>query len=223
MAMVSPVEGVTIPKGKIIGVVKDFHLSGLQTKVEPLVMFKRENSWLENIVVSYEPATRAEAVASIKSTWNELFPKYPLAYFQVSSLYKEVYKTERLQKNLILIFALIAVFICAMGVLGLSLMVAQRRFKEIGIRKVNGATISEILVMLNTDFLKWLFLAFVLATPLAYLAANKWLETFAYKIEIGIGMFILAGATVIMITVVTVSWHSYKAARVNPVKSLRTE
>ncbi|WP_396636665.1 ABC transporter permease [Maribacter sp. R77961] len=222
-ALLSPVEGVTIPKGKIIGVVKDFHLSGLQTKVEPLVMFKRENSWLENIVVSYEPATRAEAVASIKSTWNELFPKYPLAYFQVSSLYKEVYRTERLQKNLILIFALIAVFICAMGVLGLSLMVAQRRFKEIGIRKVNGATISEILVMLNTDFLKWLFLAFVLATPLAYLAANKWLETFAYKIEIGIGMFILAGATVIMITVVTVSWHSYKAARVNPVKSLRTE
>jgi putative ABC transport system permease protein len=212
-----------MPKGKIIGVVEDFHLSGLQTKVEPLVLFKRENSWLENIVISYEPTARAEAVASIKTTWYELFPKYPLTYYQVSSLYKEVYKTERLQKNLILIFALTAVFICAMGVLGLSLMVAQRRIKEIGIRKVNGATISEILIMLNTDFLKWLFLAFVLATPLAYLAANKWLETFAYKIEIGIGMFILAGTTVIIITVVTVSWHSYKAARVNPVKSLRTE
>ncbi|AZQ60181.1 FtsX-like permease family protein [Maribacter sp. MJ134] len=222
-ALISPVEGVTMPKGKIIGVVEDFHLSGLQTKVEPLVLFKRENSWLENIVISYEPTARAEAVASIKTTWNELFPKYPLTYYQVSSLYKEVYKTERLQKNLILIFALTAVFICAMGVLGLSLMVAQRRVKEIGIRKVNGATISEILVMLNTDFLKWLLLAFVLATPIAYFAASKWLEVFAYKIDIEIGMFLLAGGTVMAITIFTVSWHSYKAARVNPVTSLRTE
>ena len=88
---------------------------------------------------------------------------------------------------------------------------------------MSGATISEILVMLNTDFLKWLLLAFVLATPIAYLAASKWLEAFAYKIDIEIGMFLLAGGTVMAITIFTVSWHSYKAARVNPVKSLRTE
>jgi len=222
-ALLSPVASVTLPEGKIVGVVKDFHLSGLQTKVEPLTLFKRENSWLGNIVISYVPSLRAEAIANIQKAWTDLYPKYPLEYFQVSSLYKNVYKTERLQKNLILVFALIAVFVCAMGVLGLSLMVAQKRFKEIGIRKVNGATISEILIMLNTDFLKWLVIAFVLATPIAYLGANKWLEAFAYKIDIGIGMFLLAGGTVILITILTVSWHSYKAARVNPVKSLRTE
>jgi putative ABC transport system permease protein len=222
-ALISPVEGVQIPSGKIIGVVEDFHLSGVQTKVEPLALFKRENSWLENIVISYKPSVRKEAMANIQDTWKALFPSYPLQYFQVSSLYKNVYKTELLQKNLILIFALIAVFVCAMGVLGLSLMIAQKRFKEIGIRKVNGATISEILVLLNTDFLKWVILAFIFATPIAYLTANKWLEGFAYKIDLGLWIFPLAGGIIALITILTVSWHSFKAAKQNPIESLRAE
>lgn len=221
--LLSPVEGVQIPEGKIIGVVEDFHLSGVQTKVEPLALFKRKNSWLENIAISYNPTVRKEALANIQSTWEALFPSYPLQYFQVSSLYKNVYKTELLQRNLILIFALIAVFVCAMGVLGLSLMIAQKRFKEIGIRKVNGASISEIIVMLNTDFLKWVVLAFLFATPIAYLAANKWLEAFAYKIDLGLWIFPFAGGIVILITMLTVSWHSFKAAKQNPIDSLRTE
>jgi putative ABC transport system permease protein len=222
-ALISPVEGVVIPKGKIVGVIEDFHLSGLQTKVEPLALFKRENSWLENIAISYSPSSKREAIAAIQKTWTGMFPKYPLEYFEVNTLYQNEYKTELLQKNLILIFALIAVFVCAMGVLGLSLMISQRRFKEIGIRKVNGASISEILVLLNTDFLKWLLVAFVVAIPIAYIAANKWLEAFAYKIDIGLWMFLVAGGSVIVITMLTVSWHSFKAAKQNPVKSLRTE
>ena len=222
-ALISPVEGVQIPSGKIIGVVEDFHLSGVQTKVEPLALFKRENSWLENIAISYKPSLRKEAVANIQDTWEGLFPSYPLQYFEVSSLYKNVYKTELLQKNLILIFALIAVFVCAMGVLGLSILIAQKRFKEIGIRKVNGATISEILVLLNTDFLKWVILAFIFATPIAYLTANKWLEGFAYKIDLGLWIFPLAGGIIVLITMLTVSWHSFQAATANPVNSLRDE
>lgn len=222
-ALLSPVEGVPLPKGKIIGVVNDFHLSGLQTKVEPLVLFKREDSWIGNIVVAYNPALKTEALANITETWSDLFPKYPLEYTQVSSIYKNVYKTELLQKNLILIFALISIFICAMGLIGLSLLVSQRRFKEIGIRKVNGAKISEILFMLNKDFLIWLTVAFILATPLAFLAVTKWLEAFAYKIDISWWMFLLAGLITLIITISTVSWHSYKAAIQNPVKSLRTE
>ncbi|MFD0798911.1 ABC transporter permease [Maribacter chungangensis] len=222
-ALISPVEGVRIPSGKIIGVVEDFHLSGVQTKVEPLALFKRENSWLENIAISYRPSFRKEAMVNIQDTWKTLFPSYPFQYFEVSSLYKNVYKTELLQKKLILIFALIAVFVCAMGVLGLSLMIAQKRFKEIGIRKVNGASISEILVLLNTDFLKWVILAFVFATPIAYVTANKWLEGFAYKIDLGLWIFPLAGGIILLITMLTVSWHSIKAAKQNPIESLRTE
>jgi putative ABC transport system permease protein len=222
-ALISPVEGVVIPKGKIVGVVEDFHLSGLQTKVEPLALFKRENSWLENIAISYTPSSKVKAVAAIQKVWNEMFPKYPMEYFEVSTLYQNEYKTELLQKNLILIFALITMFVCAMGVLGLSLLVSQSRFKEIGIRKVNGASISEILVMLNSDFLKWVLVAFVVAMPIAYVAANKWLEAFAYKIDIGLWMFLMAGSFVMLITMLTVSWYSFKAAKQNPVKSLRTE
>jgi len=221
--LLSPVEGVYLPQGKIIGVVDDFHISGLQTKVEPLVLFKRENMWLGNIVLSYVPSLRAEAISNIQKTWSNLYPKYPLDFYQVSALYENVYKIERLQKKILMIFAFIAVFVCAMGVLGLSLMVAQKRFKEIGIRKVNGASIFEILVLLNVDFLKGLVLAFVMSTPIAYWAATKWLENFAYKINVGISMFLMAGGTVILITILTVSWHSYKAAKANPVKSLRTE
>lgn len=222
-ALISPVDNVVLPKGKIIGVVKDFHLSGLQTKVAPLVLFKRENNWLENIAISFNPALKTEAITTIKKTWEGMFPNYPLSYFPVSTLYKNVYKTELLQKNLILIFALIAILVSVVGVLGLSLMVVQRRFKEIGIRKVNGATISEILVLLNIDFLKWLLFAFILAVPLAYLSANKWLETFVYRIDLDIWMFFLAGGITIITTMLTISWSSFKAAKQNPVKSLRTE
>ena len=110
-----------------------------------------------------------------------------------------------------------------MGLIGLSLMVSRRRFKEIGIRKVNGAKISEILFLLNKDFLNWLAIAFVLATPFAFLAANKWLEAFAYKIPMSWWMFVSAGLITTFITIITVSWHSYKAAKQSPVKSLRTE
>lgn len=222
-ALISPVEFVFLPEGKIIGVVKDFHLSGLQTKVAPLVLFKRENSWLENIAISYDSLTKTAAITAIKKTWAQMFPNYPLSYYPVSSLYENVYKTELLQKNLILIFAFIAILVSAMGVLGLSLMVAQRRFKEIGIRKVNGATISEILLLLNRDFLKWVVIAFILAVPVAYLAANKWLQSFAYKIELNIWMFLLAGGITILTTILTISWNTYKAAKQNPIKSLRTE
>lgn len=221
--ILSPVEGVDLPKGSIIGVVKDFHLSGLQTKVEPLVLFKRADSWLHHIVVAYNPTLKNEAIKNITKIWSSLFPKYPLEYLQVSTIYKNVYKAELLQRNLIIIFAIISVFVCAMGLIGLSLMISQRRFKEIGIRKVNGAKISEILLMLNKDFLSWLTMAFVLATPLAFLAANKWLEAFAYKINISWWMFLLAGVITLFITIITVSWHSYRAAKQNPVKSLRTE
>ncbi len=222
-AIISPVPNVELPEGKIIGVVKDFHLSGLQSKVEPLVLFKRKNSWLNSIVVSYSSESPKDAVQSIENVWTNLFPEYPLDYVEVSTIYKDVYKTELLQKRLILLFAIISIFVCTMGVLGLSLMVAQSRNKEIGIRKVNGASKTEILRLFNSDFLKWLFLAFMLAMPLAYYGVTFWLKGFAYKISLNPWMFLLSGGAVMLITLLTVSWQSYKAAVTNPVDSLRNE
>ncbi|MEO9891762.1 ABC transporter permease [Aurantibacter sp.] len=222
-SLLSPVPGVALPEGKIIGVVKDFHLSGLQNKVEPLVLFKRENSWLNSIVISYSATSKSEALLSLNTIWSDLFPEYPIDYVEVNSIYKNVYKTELLQKRLILLFAFISIFVCTMGVLGLALMITQSRYKEIGIRKVNGASRTEILTLLNRDFIKWLVVSFIVAVPLAYFAVNEWLEGFAYKITISPWMFLFSGGLVILITLLTVSWQSYRAAIQNPVKSLRRE
>ncbi len=221
--LISPVQGIEIPEGRIIGVVKDFHLSSIKKKVRPLVFFKRKNLWLINFVVSYKTGMRPEAINDIQTVWNELFPAYPFNYEHVASMYRQVYKTEILQARLLSVFTILSLFICSMGLLGLSLLISQQRTKEIGIRKVNGARVSEILSMLNKDFVKWVVVAFVLATPAAYFAMNKWLENFAYKTSLSWWIFALAGLLALGIALLTVSWQSWKAATRNPVDSLRYE
>jgi putative ABC transport system permease protein len=221
--LISPVQGIEIPKGKIIGVVKDFHLSGIKKKVRPLVLFKRKNLWMINFVISYKDGRRQEAIDDIRTVWNEIFPAYPFNYEHVSTMYRQVYKTEILQARLLSVFTLLSVFICSMGLLGLSLLISQQRTKEIGIRKVNGAKVSEILAMLNKDFVKWVAIAFVIATPVAYYAMNKWLENFAYKTSLSWWIFALAGLLALGIALITVSFQSWKAATKNPVESLRYE
>ena len=219
----SPSPGIVIPGGKIIGVVKDFHLSSMKKKVGPLVLFKRDKLWLLNFVVSFKPGMREAAVHDMQSVWNNLFPAYPFSYENVGALYKRVYKTELLQARLLSIFTFISLFISSMGLLGISLLVSQQRIKEIGIRKVNGATILEILKMLNTKFVRWVVAAFVIATPLAYFALNKWLENFAYKTTLSWWIFALAGLLALGIALLTVSFQSWKAASRNPVEALRYE
>ncbi|MFA9389996.1 MAG: ABC transporter permease [Prolixibacteraceae bacterium] len=221
--LISPVEGMNIPNGKIVGVVQDFHLSSMKKKVGPLVMFKRDKLWLINFVLAYKPGMREPALKSIQSVWSEMFPAYPFSYESVDAMYRKVYKTELLQTRLLSIFTFIAIFICSMGLLGISLLVSQQRVKEIGIRKVNGAKISEILTMLNKDFVKWVVIAFVIATPVAYYAMHLWLENFAYKTELSWWIFALAGLMALGIALLTVSWQSWKAATRNPVEALRYE
>ncbi|WP_167618732.1 ABC transporter permease [Maribellus sediminis] len=221
--LISPVPAITIPKGKITGVVKDFHLSSIKKKVRPLVFFKRENLWLLNFVVSYKPGMKEEAVRDMQTVWTKLFPAYPFNYEYVGTMYKAVYKTEILQARLLSVFTLLSIFICSMGLLGLSLLISQQRTKEIGIRKVNGANVLEILGMLNRDFVKWIVLAFVIATPAAWYAMNKWLENFAYKTNLSWWIFALAGLLALGIALLTVSFQSWRAATRNPVESLRYE
>ncbi|MCK3682907.1 ABC transporter permease [Maribellus sp. YY47] len=219
----SPGTPIQLPEGKIIGVVNDFHLSSIKKRVEPLVMFKRDKLWLLNFVVSYQPGMRETALADIQSVWKELFPAYPFSHEHVGAMYRNVYRTELLQARLLTIFTIISIFISSMGLLGISLLVAQQRVKEIGIRKVNGAQVSEILAMLNRSFVKWVIIAFVIATPLAWLAMDKWLENFAYKTGLSWWIFALAGALALGIALLTVSVQSWKAATRNPVEALRYE
>jgi len=219
----SPTPAVSIPAGKITGVVKDFHLSSLKKKVGPLVLFKRDKLWLLNFVVSFKPGMKNAALEDMQSVWNEMFPTYPFSYEYVGAMYKKVYKTELLQARLLSIFTLISIFISSMGLLGISLLVSQQRVKEIGIRKVNGATIAEIMKMLNRSFVIWIVIAFMVATPVAYYSMNKWLQGFAYKTTLSWWIFALAGILALGIALLTVSWQGWKAATRNPVEALRYE
>jgi putative ABC transport system permease protein len=138
-------------------------------------------------------------------------------------LYQKVYKSELLQARLLSVFTGIALFMCIIGLLGLVLIITHRRTKEIGIRKVNGAKVGEILAMLNKDFIKWVAIAFVIACPIAWYAMNVWLGNFAYKTSLSWWIFALAGLTAMFVALLTVSWQSWKAARRNPVEALRYE
>ncbi|WP_297085875.1 ABC transporter permease [uncultured Draconibacterium sp.] len=215
--------GIALPRGKIVGVVKDFHLSSLKKEVEPLVLFKREDLWLINFAVSFQPGMQEQALDDMETVWTALFPEYPFNCEHVGSMYQKVYKAELLQARLLSVFTIIALFICSMGLFGLALITTQNRIKEIGVRKVNGACSSEILSLLNRDFIKWIVLAFVLACPVAWLAMNKWLENFAYKTTLSWWIFVAAGALALAIALLTVSFQSWKAASRNPVEALRYE
>ncbi len=216
-------EAISIPSGKIIGVVEDFHLSTIKRKIDPLVMFKRKDLWLINFVVSFKAGMQERALADMETVWTKMYPEYPFQYDYVDSMYKDVYSTELLQTKLLSIFTFIAMFICSMGLLGLSLLTTQRRIKEIGVRKVNGAETVQILGMLNWDFMKWILISFLLAIPLAYLAMNKWLESFAYKTTLSWWIFALAGITAGLIALLTVSIQSWRASTKNPIEALRYE
>jgi putative ABC transport system permease protein len=214
---------IQIPSGKIIGVVEDFHLSSLKKDIEPLVMFKRSDLWLINFVVSLQPGMQEKALTDIESVWTKMFPEYPFQYNFVSSIYENVYSSELSQARLISVFALVALFVCSMGLLGLSLLSTQYRTKEVGIRKINGARISEIMILLNWDLLKWILISFVIAIPIALYLLNIWLENFAYKIQLSWWIFVLPGLAAILISLLTVSFNTWKAANNNPVEALRYE
>jgi putative ABC transport system permease protein len=173
--------------------------------------------------VAHQPGMQQEALADMNEVWNSLFPEYPFQYEDVKVMYHKVYKSELLQAKLLSVFTVIALFICSMGLFGLALIVTQNRTKEIGVRKVNGARVVEILTILNKDFLRWVLIAFVLACPFGWYAMNKWLENFAYKTTLSWWIFVIAGVLALVIALLTVSLQSYKAATQNPVEALRYE
>jgi putative ABC transport system permease protein len=214
---------IDIPQGKIIGVVEDFHFSSLKRQIQPMVMFKREALWLMNFIISFQPDGKQEALSAVQEVWTRLFPEYPLEYQYVTSMYEEVYRAEFTQARLLLLFTILALFICSMGLLGMSLLLTRRREKEIGIRKVNGARGSQIVRMLNWQLLRWIVFAVFLAIPLAFYSMNRWLENFAYKINPSWWIFVLAALSALAISLLTVTINSRRAASKNPVNVLRYE
>lgn len=208
--------------GEIIGVYKDFHYKSLQTQIEPLVMAIvpwRFNYISLKINTSELPAT----MAFVESKWNELFPGSPYEYSFLDEEFDRQYAADERIGRTFLVFTGIAIFIACMGLFGLATFIAQQRTKEIGIRKVLGASVSSIVGMLSGDIVKLVVVSTLIATPLAYLAVRKWLENFAFHIEIGWITFAIAGLTILTIALLTVSSQAIRTALINPVRSLKSE
>jgi putative ABC transport system permease protein len=210
-------------QGKVIGVLKDFHFNSMHEAIEPLIMRLDENWNWGTILVRIRAGRTKEAIADLQKICKELNPKFPFTY-QFSDLeYAKLYTSERVVSRLANIFAFLAIFISCLGLFGLTTFTAEQRTKEIGVRKVLGASVSNIVALLSTNFLKPIAIAFLIAFPVAWYAMNNWLQSYAYKIDIDWWMFALAGLLTICIAFTTVSYQSIKAAIANPVKSLRTE
>ncbi len=207
----------------IVGVVEDFNFEPVQTNIQPVALLcdPAEALWIANIRLN--PGDLQSSIQYIESVIKTIKPDSPFRYSFADDRIATYYKKEVQFSKLSAVFSIVNILISCIGLVGLVLFAINGRIKEIGIRKVNGAKISEVLVMLNKDFVKWVVIAFIIATPVAYYAMNKWLESFAYKTSLSWWIFALAGLLAMGIALLTVSWQSWRAATRNPVESLRYE
>ncbi len=213
-------------KGTIIGVMKDYHHNSLHVPIEPLIlrMFKKSwNGYWGNLIIRTEPGKTRQALASMEKTFKQFNPAFPFKYYFTDEEISKNYKAEHTVSKLSRYFAFLAIFISCLGLFGLVTFTAEQRIKEIGIRKVLGASVSGIVRMLSKDFLKLVIIAALIAFPIAWWAMNQWLQDFAYRVDIGWWAFVVAGVAALLIALVTVSFQAIKAAVANPAKSLRTE
>ncbi|MFA6400199.1 MAG: FtsX-like permease family protein [Salinivirgaceae bacterium] len=209
-------------KGVIIGVVEDFHYESLHNGVEPLFILPLLAD-PEYIIIRVSSSNFSKTIAEIKNSWLEVIPQSKCEVGFFDNRLAEYYNGEVKISGLFKYFTFVAIFISCIGLFGLSLFVIERRRKEVGIRKVNGASILEVILMLNQSFISWVIVALVIATPIAFIAMNRWLQNFAYKTPLSWWIFTLAGIIALGIAIVTVSWQSWKAATRNPVEALRYE
>lgn len=164
-----------------------------------------------------------EVILTIEKQWKKIFPKSTFQYTFLDEKFEAQYKEDRKFSKVFNMFTVLAIFIASLGLFGLTSYTCIQRKKEIGIRKVNGASVFKILKLLNADFIKWVGIAFILAIPISWYAMNSWLENFAIKTTLSWWVFVLAGITALLITLLTVSWQSFMAANGNPIDALRDE
>jgi putative ABC transport system permease protein len=222
---------VTLFRNKVFisGVVKDYHYDTFYSKIRPTFLVPDPRGvHVAGIKIAMNPGgdyadQLQRALSYTKGTWKSVFGNETYTYEFLDDVIRNYYTNEKNSSALISIFALITIFIACLGIYGLALYSSQQRSKEIGIRKINGAKVSEVMAMLNENFVKWVVVAFVIATPVAYYVMNQWLENFAYKTELSWWIFALAGILALGIALLTVSWQSWKAATRNPVEALRYE
>lgn len=210
--------------GHLVGIIKDFNFESLHQDILPLIVFiPRDSTFYNFMSIRLDGNRIPEGIAHVKSTWQKFLPNLPFDYRFIDEDYGKLYEAEQRQGRVFIGFAILAIFIACLGLFGLAAFVAQQRVKEIGVRKVLGASTTGIVGLLSKDFLKLVFIALLLASPLAWYFMHKWLDNFAYRINISWWIFAAAGVLAIVIAFLTISAQSLKAALANPVESLRSE
>jgi ABC-type antimicrobial peptide transport system permease subunit len=210
-------------KGTIIGLIKDFHFNSMHEQIKPLVIRFGEQESYGNILVKTQPGKTKEALASLESLCKQINPAFPFAYTFSDEEYQKLYQNEQIVTRLSNAFAFLAIFISSLGLLGLAMFTAEQRIKEIGIRKVLGASVGSLFSLLSSEFLVLVIIALLIALPVSWYAMSHWLQGFAYRTPMQWWMFALSGAVIIFIAMATVSFQAIKAALINPIKSLRSE
>jgi putative ABC transport system permease protein len=205
----------------VVGVMKDFHFKSLHQEIQPLALFYRPNQQFVSVRIRSENIP--QVLAMLKNKWKDFAPNMPFTYSFLDEDFDALYRSEARLKQLFYTFTFLSIFVACLGLLGLAAFTAERRTKEIGIRKVLGATMTGIIVLLVKDFLKWIGLASAIALPGAYFLIQGWLQNFAYRAVIGIDIFVFAGTLTILISLLTVSFHSVRTALTDPIKNLRDE
>ncbi len=208
---------------EIIGVVKDFHFSDFHQIIQPYAFFLNKDSDFNYIIAHSNTSDMSKILPYLEAKWRSLVPDEPFSYTFLDEDFERNYIADTQTFHIVNSFTIISILISCLGLFGLATFATQQRTKEIGVRKINGAKVSEILGMLNKDFIKWVVIAFVIATPVAYFAMHKWLEGFAYRTNLSWWIFALAGLLALGIALLTVSFQAWKAAIKNPVESLRYE
>jgi putative ABC transport system permease protein len=210
-------------KGHIVGILKDFHTNTLREPIKPLIIDVKEYEYFGVIIVRLEPGKTKEGLASLETVCREVNPNYPFAFQFLDQEYDKLYRNEKVITKLTNIFAVLGIAISCLGLLGLVMLAGEQRTKEIGIRKVLGATVSNIVNLLSKEFLVLVLLSFFIAAPVSGYFMNQWLQGFAYKIELSWWIYAMAGAFAIVVALFTISVQAFQSAIVNPVKSLRSE
>lgn len=208
---------------KVVGVVKDYHFNDLSQKIGPQLFTMDPDNKFGLMDIRIKPGSATGVLKFLQSKFKEFFPMHPYSYVFKDDQNRKQYEREAKWKQILLFGAVLTIFISCIGLFGLTVLATEKRTKEIGIRKVLGASVQSIVSILSTDFLKLVLIALLIATPLAWLAGNKWLENYPYRISMGWQLFLGSGLIVILIALITVSFQAIKAASANPVKNLRSE
>jgi putative ABC transport system permease protein len=203
--------------------IKDFHFNSLREQIKPLVIRLDEKDPYGSVLVRTLPGQTKQALVSLESICKELNPSFPFNYTFSDDEYKNLYQNEQVVGVLSTAFAFLAIFISCLGLLGLAMFTVEQRFKEIGIRKVLGASAGALFAMLSKEFMILVIIALLIASPLAYYEMHKWLMDYQYKTELSWWIFALSGLIALLITLVTISFQTLKVSMINPIKSLRSE